>query len=79
MSLTDTPKTGSRIESLRALRNKLAEAIDTCDSGRDLAALSRQYTDVLEQIDELGGGLKPVEKTTLELLTEKRSRHAKAG
>lgn len=46
--------TGSgRLEQLTALRDKLASAIDDCESKRDLAALSRQYRDVLKEIEEL--------------------------
>lgn len=37
---------------LEALRDRLATAIDNCDSGRDLAALSRQYVDVMEKLEQ---------------------------
>lgn len=43
----------SRLEQLIALRDKLASAIDDCDSKRDLPALSRQYRDVIKEIEEL--------------------------
>lgn len=54
----DTPRladavTGSRLEALRALRDRLADDIDKTRSARDVAALSRQLTEVLEQIDDL--------------------------
>lgn len=48
--------TGSRITALRALRDRLALDLDTCDSKRDVAALSQRLMDVLVQIDDLGGG-----------------------
>lgn len=38
---------------LEALRDRLATAIDNCDSGRDLAALSKQYVDVAQRLEEL--------------------------
>ena len=38
---------------LEALRDRLATAIDNCDSGRDLAALSRQYVDVTERLEHI--------------------------
>jgi hypothetical protein len=44
---------GGRLESLVALRDTLAHSIDSCDSLRDLASLSRQLTDVLAQIESL--------------------------
>lgn len=53
MSLKETAATGKRLETLQALRDHLAQAIDACDSMRDLAALSRQFADVLQQIDAL--------------------------
>lgn len=43
----------SQYEQLTALRKKLAIAIDECESKRDLAALSRQYRDVLKEIEEV--------------------------
>lgn len=45
----------SRYAQLIALRDKLAEAIDTCESMRDLAALSRQYRDTIREIEEIEG------------------------
>ena len=44
-------------KALVALRDTLARSIDECDSMRDLAALSRQMTDVLEQIEQIAGNL----------------------
>lgn len=44
---------GNRRATLVSLRNKLAEAIDECESARDLPGLSRQLADVLEQIDAI--------------------------
>lgn len=41
----------TRLTGLVALRDTLARSIDKCESMRDLAALSRQLTDVLEQIE----------------------------
>lgn len=51
-------QSGDRIASLEALRNKLANAIDLCESARDIAALSRQLTEVIAQIADL----RPVQK-----------------
>ena len=52
-SLAAVASSGSRLETLKALRDYLAEALDDCGSPRDQAALSRQLTDVLVQIEEL--------------------------
>lgn len=45
-----------RLTRLLALRDKLEEAINECDSKRDLAALSRQYRETLREIEEIEGG-----------------------
>ncbi len=44
-----------RLGRLIALRDKLSEAIDECDSKRDLAALARQYRETLKEIEEIEG------------------------
>lgn len=55
MSLSDAAPNG-RLAGLVALRERLALEIDSCDSSRDVAALSIRFMDVLAQIDELSGG-----------------------
>lgn len=45
--------TGDRLATLGALRDLLAREIQGCESSRDLAALSRQLTLVLADIEEL--------------------------
>ena len=44
---------GNTLEVLKALRNKLATMIDKSNSGRDVAALSRQLQSVMVQISEI--------------------------
>jgi hypothetical protein len=41
------------VVSLKALRDRLAAEIDQCRSPRDLAALSRQYIEVLDRLTEV--------------------------
>lgn len=53
--LSDVCKTKGRLEQLVELRNKIAEAIDNCESLRDLAQLSRQYRETLKEIEEIKG------------------------
>jgi hypothetical protein len=69
--LSEAAATGSRLTALRALRDRLAAEIDGCESARDVAALSRQLTDVLSQID----GLAPPEQkgTPLDELAKRRT------
>ena len=54
-SLAEIIERGTRLEQLIALRQKLAEAIDECDSKRDLATLSRQFRETLSEIAEIEG------------------------
>lgn len=55
-SLFETSESGSRAEQLIELRGKLALAIDSCESMRDLASLSKQYREVIKEIEEIEGG-----------------------
>lgn len=45
----------TRLEQLVELRGILAESIDGCESNRDLAALTKQYREVLAEIESLEG------------------------
>jgi hypothetical protein len=58
MSLSEAVATGDKYQILKALQSHLADALDTCGSDRDRAALARQLTDVTNQLDEI----KPPEK-----------------
>lgn len=51
--LTDAAASGKRRETLEALRNKLAAALESCDSGRDIAALSKRLMEVMAELDAL--------------------------
>ena len=45
-----------RLAELVALRTRLAQEIDVCESVRDLAALARQYRETIREIDEIQNG-----------------------
>lgn len=51
--LTDSAASGDRLQTLRDLRDLLAEQIMACESLRDLASLSGRLQAVLDQIAEL--------------------------
>ena len=53
LKLASIAQNGDNLETLRALRQTIAEAIDRTKSGRDLASLSRQLQIVMERISEL--------------------------
>lgn len=54
-TIENAARSGSRIESLIQLRNRLAERLDKCQSDRDLAALSRQFVQVTAEIEMIEG------------------------
>ena len=45
----------SRLDRLIRLRDILAVSIDECESKRDLAALAKQYREILKEIEEIEG------------------------
>lgn len=51
--LYEAVSTNDRRETLVALRNTIAKAIDDCESGRDIAALSKRLMEVIAEIDAL--------------------------
>ncbi len=61
--LTQATKAGDELEMLLCLRLQIAKELDLCESGRDIAALSKQYMDVSERIRELKK-LKPKNRRT---------------
>ncbi len=51
--LISAAQSGNRRETLEALRDKIAESIQDCDSGRDVAALSKRLMEVMGELDAL--------------------------
>lgn len=51
--LVDAVKTGNRKKMLIALRDKIAATIENSESGRDIAALSKQIREVTAELDEI--------------------------
>jgi len=76
MSLSEEAPKG-RLAGLVALRDKLAAEIDTAEQSRDVAALSRQFSDVLLQIDELEAPTLEKPLTALDELNKRREARAK--
>ena len=66
--LGDIAKSGDRLATLEALRNRLAIEIDNCQSSRDIAALSNRLQSVMAELDSVGppvGGLTPLDELRL--------------
>ena len=76
MSLSEEAPKG-RLAGLVALRDRLAAEIDTAEQSRDVAALSRQFSDVLLQIDELEAPSAEKPLTALDELNKRREARAK--
>lgn len=53
LSLTDAAKSGDKRATLMALRDKLAETIENCESGRDMAANSKRLMEVMAELETM--------------------------
>lgn len=53
VSLQEATQAGDRLLMLRTLRRYISRQIEGTESGRDMAALSKQFVDVSERIDEI--------------------------
>jgi len=51
--LISAAQSGNRRETLEALRDKIAASIQDCESGRDVAALSKRLMEVMGELDAL--------------------------
>ena len=51
--LVSAARSGDKRETLEALRDKIAASIQDCESGRDVAALSKRLMEVMNEIDAL--------------------------
>lgn len=52
-SLTDAARSGDKRATLIALRDKIAETIEDCESGRDMAANSKRLMEVMAELEAL--------------------------
>jgi hypothetical protein len=76
MSLVEEAPKG-RLAGLVALRERLALELDSAEQSRDVAALSRQFTDVLLQIEEIEAPTAEKPLTALDELNKRREARAK--
>ena len=51
--LVEAARNGDRRKTLEALRDKLAASIQDCESGRDVAALSKRLMEVMAELDSM--------------------------
>lgn len=52
MSISGAAASGDRLKLLRAIRERLAEAMEDCPA-KDLSPLTRRLQDVVQEIDDL--------------------------
>ncbi len=52
-SLIEAAKSGDKYATLIALRDKLAETIERCESGRDMAANTKRLMEVMAEIESM--------------------------
>lgn len=52
-NLVDAAKSGDKRATLIALRDKLAQTIQDCDSGRDMASNSKRLMEVMAELEAL--------------------------
>ena len=52
-NLVDAAKSGDKRATLIALRDKLAQTIQECDSGRDMASNSKRLMEVMAELEQM--------------------------
>ena len=52
-NLIEAAKSGDKRATLIALRDKLAETIDRCESGRDMAANTKRLMEVMAELESM--------------------------
>ena len=52
-TLTEAAKSGNKLDTLVALRDSIAANVEHCESGRDLAALSKRLMEVMNEIEQI--------------------------
>lgn len=65
-------RTGDQLTALVALRDHLADSLDSQDDARATASLSKQLVDVMARIEDLGGVGRAQGSTVLDQLAQKR-------
>jgi len=68
--LGDVAKTGDRIRTLEALRDRLADELDGCNSSRDVAALASRLQSVMAELDTIAPQISA--ETPLDILRARR-------
>ena len=73
--LVEAAKSGDKRATLVALRDKLAETIQNCDSGRDMASNSKRLMEVMSEIEQIDAEAEKERKRIEAEKTQKISKH----
>ena len=73
--LVEAAKSGDKRATLVALRDKLAETIQNCDSGRDMASNSKRLMEVMSEIEQIDAEAEKEHKRIEAEKTQKISKH----
>lgn len=65
-SIAEAVASGDELRILYATRRAVASDLDSCESGRDIAALSNRMIELCERITELEKQQKPKRRTALD-------------
>lgn len=66
MKVAYAARNKSKLDVLMALRDSIAKTIDDCESGRDMASLSKRLMEVIDEIEEIKASESPEPKNPLE-------------
>ena len=61
MNIMEAAASGNRRATLVALRDAIAHTIEYCESGRDMASLSKRLLEVMDEIDLIDAADNPDE------------------
>lgn len=75
MTLVEAAKSGDKRETLIALRDKLAQTIENCESGRDMAANTKRLMEVMSEIEQIDAEAEKERKRIEAEKTQKLSKH----
>ena len=72
-NLVDAAKSGNRRDTLIAMRDILAQTIQECDSGRDMASNTKRLMEVMNEIEQIDA--EAAEREAAKMAKEKTSKH----
>lgn len=78
-TLGPTVRAGDQLASLTRLRDRIADQLDLEVESKAVATLSRQLTDVMDRIEQLGGATKADGTSPIDEIARRRRKRAAAS